>query len=217
MISFKTDMREFNDTLTEYLAWNRRGTAGLVEHTLRKVVTGFSPRSKSAFKVDGMRQQFHKVRATASKIRSEFASREASNRGTLRPPKVWVSPTAKRTKNKRFPKMGYARTKKQAVKWRTKRGQAWVQATMLYANWRPSEQTKSANFKPSLGTKKGKIPPTGIKVRTTNRNPSATWWSNLEAVSKNKHFKKIRRRALRNVRRDMQMYINNKKFKSRRR
>ena len=217
MISFRTDMKKFNDTLDEYLKWNKRGSAGLVEHTLRKVVTGFSPRSKSAVKVEGLRQQFYKLRATKTKIKSEFSSRETAGRGTLRPPRTWVSPTAKRTKNKKYPHMGYARTKLQAINWRSKRGTAWVQSTMLYANWRPSEELKSKNLKPSLGRKKGKKPPTGIKIRTMSRKPSAIWWSGLEAVVKNKHFKKVRRRALRNVRRDMQTYINNKKFKSKKR
>lgn len=204
-------MRGFNKVLDKYVTANKRGTKGLVEHTARKVVTGFSPRSKSAVKVKGLRQGFHEVRATRTKIVKEFKQRESSKRGTLRPPKKYVSPTAKRTANKKYPNMGLARTKWQAIAWRSFRGTGWVQATMLYKNWRPTDKAKTKTFKPSLDSKHaGKIPSTGVKVRTNRNNASVTWFSKLEAVVRNKHFKKIRRNSLRNVKRDMLTYIKRK-------
>lgn len=211
MITMSMDIRRLNKTLDEYVTLNKRGTAGLVEHTLRKVVTGFSPRSKSAVRVKGLRQGFYEKRATRTKILNEFRSRERTDRGTLRPPRHYVSPSAKRERNKKYPKLGLARTKWQAIGWRSRRGTAWVQATMLYKNWRPTERPKNAKFKPSLDAKHGgKIPPTGVRIRTLGKKATATWYSKLEAVVRNKHYRKVRRTALSNVRRDMLTYIKRK-------
>jgi hypothetical protein len=211
MITMSMQTRALNKTLDKYVKLNKRGTAGLVEHTLRKVVTGFSPRSKSAVKVKGLRQIFYEKRATRTKILQEFRTRERTKKGTLRPPKHYVSLTAKREKNKKYPKLGLARTKWQAIGWRSYRGTAWVQATMLYKTWRPTERPKNARFKPSLDAKHGgKVPPTGVRIRTLGKKATAIWFSRLEAVVKNKHYKRARRTALSNVRKDMQTYIRRK-------
>ena len=53
------EKKKFDQALSLYLKANKRANAGLVEHTARKVVTGFSPRSPSAKKVKGLRQFFY--------------------------------------------------------------------------------------------------------------------------------------------------------------
>lgn len=218
MITIKQDITKFNETLKKYIELNRRDPKGLVEHTLRKVVTGFSPRSASAVKIKGLRQGFYQKRATRSKIVKEFKQRESAKRGTLRPPKTFVSPTAKRTRNKKYPKMGIARTKWQAIAFRSKRGTAWVQATMLYKTWRPNNQPKVRTYKPTLDAKHGgKVPPnTGVKIKTTGSRVYAKWFSGLDAVTKNKHLRKVRKEALRNVRLDMLTYIKRKQKENKR-
>lgn len=211
-------MTEFNKTLKEYIELNKRDPKGLVEHTLRKVVTGFSPRSASAVKIKGLRQGFYEKRATRTKIVQEFKQRERSKRGTLRPPRTYVSPTAKRSRNKKYPKMGLARTKWQAIAFRSKRGTAWVQATMLYKTWRPNNQPKVRRYAPSLDSKHGgKVPPnTGVQIKTTGNRVYAKWYSGLDAVTKNKHLRKVRKEALRNVRLDMLTYIKRKQKENKR-
>jgi hypothetical protein len=211
MIRIDADLEKLDKTLQEYVLLNNRATNGLVEHTLRKVVTGFSPRSKSAKKIKGLRQVFYEKRATRTKIVQEFKKREAIKKGTRRPPKHYVSPTAKRERNKKYPKLGLGRTKWQAIGWRSRRGTAWVQATMLYRNWRPNDKPKNIVFKPTLDAKHGgKLPPSGVRIKTGRMRASATWYSKLEAVVKNKHYRRARSRALQNVRADMQEYINRK-------
>lgn len=218
MISIKQDTIKFNETLKKYLELNRRDPKGLVEHTLKKVVTGFSPRSASAIKIEGLRQGFYKERATRTKIVSEFKQRESAKRGTLRPPKHYVSPTAKRSKNKRYPRMGLARTKWQAIGFRSRRGTAWVQATMLYKTWRPNNTAKVRKYKPTLDSKHGgRVPPnTGVQIKTTGDRVYARWYSELDAVTKNKHYRKVRKNALRNVRLDMLTYIKRKQKENKR-
>jgi|11_taG_2_1085331.scaffolds.fasta_scaffold00519_18 hypothetical protein len=209
LISVVLEKRKFDKALSEYLKANRRANAGLVEHTARKVVTGFSPRSASAKKVKGLRQFFYEARATPTKIKSEFRARESSGRGTLRPPKKWVS--KKRVSNSKYPNMGYARTKRQAISWRSKRGTAWLQATMLYKNWRPSGVPKTKKFNPTLDKKHtGSKPKTEVRIRTARPKPFVIWRSNVPGVKKNKHYNRAVSRALKDARLDMMEYVNRK-------
>lgn len=208
------EKKKFDQALSLYLKANKRANAGLVEHTARKVVTGFSPRSPSAKKVKGLRQFFYEERATPQKIKAEFRSRESSGRGTLRPPKKWVS--KKRVSNARYPKMGYARTKRQAISWRSRRGTAWLQATMLYKNWRPSGIPKTKKFNPTLDKKhSGSRPDTEVKIRTAREKPYVVWKSKVPGVKKNKHYNRAVARALKDARLDMMEYVKRKHRKIR--
>lgn len=196
------DKKEFDAALHRYLVLNKREASGLVEHTARKVVTGFSPRSASAKKVKGLRQVFYEKRATARKIRSEFRQRESSGRGTLRPPGHYVSQKASATVS--------SRTKKAAINWRAGRGKAWLQATMLYPNWRPSPEPKNKVFKPKPRQHTGAEPDTRVKVSTKGKNPSVLWESSVPGVVKGKYINQAISRALRDAKDDMNMYIKNK-------
>ena len=201
LIKVKFERHLFDKAFKKYLEANKRATAGLVEHTLRKVVTGFSPRSKSAKKVKGMRQTLYEKRATATKIKQEFKQREASRRGTLRPPRHGVSQRAK----------SLTRSKKAAINWRSKRGTAWLQATMLFKNWRPTERPKSRVFSPTLDKKhSGKKPPTRVFIRTQGRNPYGLWKSHVPGVVKGRHRRLAEARALKDARLDMMVYVNRK-------
>lgn len=200
-INFET--KEFNKAFNQYIALNKRAVAGLVEHTARKVVTGFNPRSPSNAKVKGLRQTFYEKRATPSKIIAEYKNRVANKQGTLRPPFHYVSAKARAT-------VKYRRTKA-AINWRKGRGTAWLQATMLYKNWRPTLQQKSKTFKPSLDAKhKGPLPDTEVRVRTMGNKPYVLWISAVPGVVKGKYINRAIARALRDSRRDMQVYIKRK-------
>ena len=203
MIQFiftKMAQRAFNKTLKEYVRLNKRNTAGLVEHTAKKVVTGFSPRSPSALKVKGLRQFYYEKRATATKIKQEAKDRSRQGKGTLRPPKKAVSKKAK----------GLKRNWKAAINWRSKRGTAWLQSTMLYPQWRPKSKPRSMNYKPSQKKHQGSPAPTKTLIRTTGSKPFVLWKSKVPGVLKNKHRKQAVRGALRGARRDMLVYIRRK-------
>lgn len=209
LIKVKFERHLFDKAFKKYLEANKRATAGLVEHTLRKVVTGFSPRSQSAKKVKGMRQTLYEKRATATKIKQEFKQRESSRRGTLRPPRKWAG--TKKSLNTKYPQMGYGRTKRQAITWRSKRGTAWLQATMLFKNWRPTERPKSRVFSPTLDKKhSGNKPPTRVFIRTQGKNPYGLWKSQVPGVVKGRHRRLAEARALKDARLDMMVYVNRK-------
>jgi uncharacterized membrane protein len=190
---------QFDRTLKEYVKLNRRATSGLVEHTAKKVVTGFSPRSPSRKRVKGLRQFYYEKRATATKIKAEAKQRSAQGRGTLRPPRNAVSKKAQ----------NLTRSWGAAINWRSKRGTSWLQATMLYKQWRPSFIPKNKNLKPSLDNKhKGTGQPnTKTIIRTKGSNPFVVWRSKVPGVLKNKHRHKAIRSALREARLDMKEYI----------
>jgi len=193
------DKKQFDAALHRYLVVNKREASGLVEHTARKVVTGFSPRSASAKKVKGLRQVFYEKRATATKIRQEFKQRESANIGTLRPPYHYVSQKAKAT-------VKY-RSKKAAINWRARRGKAWLQATMLYPNWRPSPVPKTKVFKPKPRQHQGAQPDTRVKIFTRGRNPYVIWESAVPGVVKGKYIDQAISRALRDAKDDMNEYV----------
>ncbi len=213
MIKFNfalTEKAKFDKALREYLRLNRRANAGLVEHTAKKVVTGFSPRSPSKKKVKGLRQFFYDKRATATKIKQEAKARLRQGKGTLRPPKHSVS---KRSRGL-YAGVDSKKTWRYAINWRSKRGTAWLQATMLYKQWRASLQPKSKTLAPTLGkghgaTRGGK-PPTRVMIRTQLPNPYVLWVSKVPGVTKVKFLKSAIRRALRDARLDMQEYIDRK-------
>lgn len=195
------ERREFDKAFNEYLRVNKRSTAQLVEHTAKKVVTGFSPRSPSNKKVVGLRQTWHKKRATFTKIRMEAKQRLAQRRGTLRPPKKAVSKRAE----------GLTRSVKAAINWRSRRGTAWVQATMLYKNWKVSKEPTSKQRRPSLDRKhSGAQPPTNVKIRTKGTKPYVLWSSKVPGAVKGKYRRLAERTALRGARLDMEVYIRRK-------
>lgn len=195
--------RRFDKTLQEYVKLNRRATSGLVEHTAKKVITGFSPRSPSKKKVKGLRHYFYDKRATATKIRAEARERKAQGRGTLRPPKKVVS------KNPVGPK-SWA----QAINWRAKRGTAWLQATMLYKQWRANSKPKNIKYDPTLDVKhkpsKGGKPPTSVHINTKAKKPFVLWKSQVPGIISGRYTRKAINRALRDARLDMQEYIRRK-------
>jgi hypothetical protein len=191
----------FDRAFKKYVEANKRATAGLVEHTMRKVITGFSPRSASSKKVKGMRQTLYEKRATKTKIKQEFKAREASGRGTLRPPRHAVSSRAR----------GLVKSKKQAIAWRANRGSAWLQATMLYKGWRPNQKPKRRIHIPSLDKKhSGSKPDSRVIIRTTGSKPYALWKSKVPGVVKGKHRRLAEARALRDARMDMMVYVRRK-------
>jgi len=195
--------RQFDRTLQEYVKLNRRATAGLVEHTAKKVITGFNPRSPSKRKVKGLRHYYYDERATPTKIRSEARQRKLQGKGTLRPPRKVVS-------KRSVP----AKTWGQAINWRAKRGTAWLQATMLYKQWRPNSEPKNIAYKPTLDGKhkgsRGGVPNTSIAIRTKTKKPYVLWKSRVPGVVAVK-FKNIAiNRALRDARLDMREYIQRK-------
>jgi hypothetical protein len=197
-IKVKFERHLFDRAFKKYVEANKRATAGLVEHTMRKVITGFSPRSASAKKVVGMRQTLYEKRATKTKIKQEFKQRESAGKGTLRPPRHAVSPRAK----------GLKKSKKQAIAWRSNRGTAWLQATMLYKQWRPNEKPKSRSFTPSLDKKhSGAKPNTKVKIKTTGNKPFALWQSRVPGVVSGKHRRLAEARALKSARQDMMVYV----------
>jgi hypothetical protein len=195
--------RAFDKALNEYVKLNRRATSGLVEHTAKKVITGFNPRSPSKAKVRGLRKTFYDQRATATKIRHEAKVRKQQGRGTLRPPKKVVS------KNPVKPK-----TWNQAIAWRASRGTAWLQATMLYKQWRANSIPKNKKLKPSLDAKhyptRNGHPPTSVDIRTKGRKPYVLWKSRVPGVLAVKFRDKAIRTALNDARRDMRVYIKRK-------
>lgn len=203
----------FNRTLKEYVRLNRRATCGLVEHTAKKVITGFSPRSPSKKKVKGLRQFYYEKRATATKIKAEAKERSNQGRGTLRPPRYAVSKKAK----------GLRRSWGAAINWRSKRGTAWLQATMLYKQWRPTLRPRNKSLSPSLDNKHsasgGGNPNTKTLIRTNGNKPFVLWRSRVPGVLKNKYRHKAIRSALREANADMKEYIKNahKKIKMGRR
>jgi len=202
MFNASLDLKEFNIALAKYLLLNKRESAGLVEHTARKVVTGFSPRSASAKKVKGLRQFFYDKRATVSKIRSEFRQRESIGRGTLRPPFHYVSKRAAST-------VKY-RSKKAAINWRARRGTAWLQSTMLYPHWRPSPDPKQKVFSPNPKKHKGASPNTKVLINTKGKSPYVIWKSSVPGVVNGKYINRAISRALRDGKSDMMQYVNRK-------
>lgn len=191
----------FDRTLKEYVRLNKRATCGLVEHTAKKVITGFSPRSPSKKRVKGLRQFYYEKRATATKIRTEAKQRSAQGRGTLRPPKYAVSKKAE----------GLRRSWRAAINWRSKRGTAWLQATMLYKQWRPTLKPRNATLRPSLDNKhsssSGGSPKTKTLIRTSGQKPFVLWKSKVPGVLKNKYRAQAIRSALREATADMKQYI----------
>jgi hypothetical protein len=202
MFTASLDLKEFNQALATYLLVNKREASGLVEHTARKVVTGFSPRSPSAKKVKGLRQFFYDKRATATKIRSEFKARESQGIGTLRPPFHYVSRRARST-------VRY-RSKKAAINWRARRGKAWLQATMLYPHWRATPEPKNKTFSPKPRQHGGAKPDTRVIIKTNAQQPYVIWKSAVPGVAKGKYINKAIQRALRDGKDDMMVYIKRK-------
>lgn len=192
--------RLFDRTLKEYVKLNRRATCGLVEHTAKKVITGFSPRSPSKKKVKGLRHFYYEKRATATKIKQEARERSSQGRGTLRPPKKSVS---KKSAN-------LTRSWKAAINWRSKRGTAWLQSTMLYPRWRPKLEPRNLRLKPNQTKHQGSPAPTNTKIRTTGNKPYVLWSSKVPGVLKNKYRHQAVRGALRDARADMKIYIKRK-------
>jgi hypothetical protein len=207
VILTKASMVRFNRTLKEYVKLNRRATAGLVEHTAKKVITGYSPRSPSAKKVKGLRHTYYDKRATATKIKAEARQRASQGKGTLRPPSHAVSKKAVGL----YRGIDSKKTWKWAVRWRSKRGTAWLQSTMLYKQWRPTSTEKNKTLKPSLSKQhSGKSPPTKTYIRTKSKKPYVLWKSKVPGITKVKFFHRAVRRALRDGRADMLVYIRRK-------
>lgn len=202
-IEFET--KEFNKAFKQYVKLNKRATSGLVEHTARKVVTGFSPRSPSQKKVKGLRQFFYDKRATKGKIHGEYIKRRAAKIGTLRPPFHYVSKKAMAT-------VKY-RTTAQAINWRKRRGSAWLQSTMLYPQWRPTMQGKIKILKPNPRKHKGSPPPTKVFINTKGNKPYVLWESSVPGVVSGKYTKSAIARALKDARMDMDVYIKRKLMK----
>ena len=201
LVHMKLEKRSFDKALQEYVTLNKRATAGLVEHTARKVVTGFSPRSKSAHKVKGLRQFMYEKRATARKIESEYRTRKAQGRGTLRPPFHAVSKKAQSIKY---------RSTAAAINWRKRRGSAWIQATMLYPHWRPRLMPQNKNYKPNPRKHQGAAPDTNVKIRTTGNKPYVLWTSKVPGFVGGKYKRQAMARALRDAKQDMRIYIKRK-------
>jgi hypothetical protein len=195
--------RQFDKTLQEYVKLNKRATAGLVEHTAKKVITGFNPRSASKRKIKGLRHYYYDERATPSKIRKEAKQRLAQGKGTLRPPKKTVS-------KRSVPPKSVA----QAINWRAKRGTAWLQATMLYKQWRANSIPKNRKYDPSLDSKhkpsRGGKPDTSVQIRTKGKRPYVLWKSNVPGVIAVKFKNRAINRALRDAKLDMKEYIRRK-------
>lgn len=201
-LDIKFETKEFEKALAQYVKLNKRATAGLVDHTARKVVTGFSPRSPSSAKVKGLRQFFYEKRATPSKIQSEYKTRKARKIGTLRPPFHYVSKKAMAT-------VKY-RSTAQAIAWRKGRGTAWLQSTMLYPHWRPKMQGVNANLRPNPKKHRGAQPLTRVQIRTKGRKPYVVWESKVPGVVKNKYLRQAIAGALKGARKDMRIYIDRK-------
>lgn len=202
IVTVHFEKRKFDKAFKKYLNANRRATSGLVEHTARKVVTGFSPRSPSAKKVKGLRQFFYDKRATGAKIRQEFKARESAGRGTLRPPGHYVSRKAQSS--------GIKRSKKAAINWRARRGTAWLQATMLYPSWRPNEEPKTRDLRPEPRKHSGAKPNTSVRISTKGKKPFVVWKSRVPGVTAGKYTNRAIARALRDARLDMMVYVNRK-------
>ena len=108
---------------------------------------------------------------------------------------------------------GLRRSWAAAINWRSKRGTAWLQATMLYKQWRPTLRPRNATLAPTLDNKHsasgGGIPNTKTLIRTSGNKPFVLWKSRVPGVMKNKHRHKAIRSALTEARADMKEYIKN--------
>ena len=202
MINLKVDNRHFGKVMKQYLKLNKRDNAYLVEATMKKVLTGISAKrgkdgSIGSPRVLGLRQLFMKVKPTPAQIKRDvwdiwrLRVSGRSERTIWTPPKK-VDPAGPMMRrdmiHRRIDRIGY------------------LAANFLFNKWR-------AKNKPSqrLIRTKRRMKATKVIIKTTGRNPTATFESKVPGIIAVGTRLNLFNKALANITEDMKAYIRRKK------